>query len=467
MYEPHHIDINQLTFIYQMPFMEAIQRAQILKEELDSLRPISKEKELRIMQKFRLDWNYHSNNLEGNSLTYGETKALILFGITAQGKPFKDHLEMTGHNEAVEWIEEIVKEDKPLTQAFIRELHTLLLKEPYQVVGITPTGEPTKKWVVVGDYKKTPNQVKTKTGEMFWFATPEETPAKMTDLIDWFRSEKDKEEYDAIVTAIQFHYRFIRIHPFDDSNGRTARILMNFILMQGGYPPVIIKTGEKEQYIAALEQADVGLFEPFINYISENLCKSLELIIQGAKGESVEEEDDIDKEIKLLELKLQNVGRKIEKTKSPVAINEFSELVLKKAYECFMKVVGPFNKYFKHIEFYVPDSKSSSILIIFSPKEDVVTKALKILNERRRVNFFELSALLKGLRYTGFEKENILLSLRANFQEDFVILKTVNFSKQILYTDMLNDTDLLELERAIKKDAVAKIDAKIQEKKDK
>jgi len=81
--------------------MNYIVQALNLKEQLDELRPLKKEDELRIMQKFRLDWNYHSNNIEGNSLTYGETKALLLFGITAQGKPLKDHFEITGHNEAV------------------------------------------------------------------------------------------------------------------------------------------------------------------------------------------------------------------------------------------------------------------------------------------------------------------------------------------------------------------------------
>ena len=76
--------------------MEEIVRALELKNQLDELRPLNKEQEAKIMQKFRLDWNYHSNNLEGNSLTYGETKALLMFGVTAQGKPLKDHFEVTG-----------------------------------------------------------------------------------------------------------------------------------------------------------------------------------------------------------------------------------------------------------------------------------------------------------------------------------------------------------------------------------
>lgn len=280
--------------------MEILQKIDQLKTELEALRPLDAEREGRIMQKFRLDWNYHSNHLEGNSLTYGETKALILFGITAQGKPLKDHLEMTGHNEAIKWIEEVVKEERPLTENFIRQLHELLLKEPYQVDALTPNGQPTKKWIQIGQYKSSPNNVVTVTGEIFYFATPEETPSMMHDLLAWYRSEKEKNELHPLQLAALFHYRFIRIHPFDDGNGRTARILMNFILLQHRLPPVIIKTEDKLHYFAALRQADAGLLEPFIEYIGENLERSLDLMVRGARGEPVEEFEDIEKELTLL-----------------------------------------------------------------------------------------------------------------------------------------------------------------------
>jgi len=283
--------------------MEEIAKALELRNELDNLRPIDKEKEAIIMQKFRLDWNYHSNHLEGNSLTYGETKALILFGITALGKPLKDTLEITGHNEAINWVIDLVKGERPLTENFIRELHSLLLKEPYEVDAITPDGKPTKKLITVGSYKTTANHVKTKTGEIFYFATPEETPAKMHDLLSWYSQKTKEENINPILLAAEFHYRFIRIHPFDDGNGRTARILMNFILMQFGFPPVIIKTEDKANYFAALRMADAGNIEAFVTYIAQNLVRSLEIMISGAKGESIEEED-ISKQIAALEQKI-------------------------------------------------------------------------------------------------------------------------------------------------------------------
>lgn len=302
--------------------MTNIEKSIKLKAELDSYRPLKNEDELRIMQKFRLDWNYHSNNLEGNSLTYGETKALVLFGITAQGKPLQHHFEVTGHDYAIKWVMDIVKQDRPLTETFIRELHKLILKEPYEVDAITPEGKPTKKKIRIGEYKSTPNHVKTKTGEIFRFATVEETPAKMTDLIDWFSEKKQAKDVNPILLASEFHYRFIRIHPFDDGNGRTARIVMNFILMQYNYPPVIIKTEDKNNYFSALQLADTGpeFLVHFVEYIAENLNRSIKIMIKGAKGESIEDPDDLDKEIALLEKKLKTAGGKVEVLKSKANI---------------------------------------------------------------------------------------------------------------------------------------------------
>jgi len=291
--------------------MNSLIKVTKLKAELDSLRPISKEVEARIMQKFRLDWNYHSNHLEGNSLNYGETKALILFGITAQGKPLKDHLEITGHNEAINWILDLVKQDYPLTENFIRELHTLLLVKSYEKKSISQDGKTVlTRRIEVGKYKSQPNHVLTQTGEIFRFTTVEETPSEMHDLINWFREKSKENEVNPISLATKFHYKFIRIHPFDDGNGRTARILMNFILMQFGYPPAIIKTEDKENYFAVLRLADAGNLEPFKEYITLNLIHSLELMINGAKGLKIDESDDLDKELALLEQKINSITEK-------------------------------------------------------------------------------------------------------------------------------------------------------------
>ena len=333
--------------------MKTLEKVDQLKNEVDNLRPLNGEAEARIMQKFRLDWNYHSNNLEGNSLTYGETKALILFGITAHGKPLKDHFEITGHNEAINWVLEIVKGETVLTESFIRQLHTLLLKESSYKEALTAEGKPTRRKIEVGKYKSQSNHVITVTGETFYFATPEETPAKMHDLIEWFRKEKDKPDINPIILAALFHYRFIRIHPFDDGNGRVARILMNFILMQFGYPPVIIKTEDKENYYAVLRLADADELEPFIEYIAQNLVRSLEIMIRGAKGESIEEPADLDKELALLERKFEKLGKKIEKVRTKENILHVVFSSVPKILEEFIKACLKFERFYIESEIYI------------------------------------------------------------------------------------------------------------------
>ena len=277
-----------------------LEQAKEMKSQLDVMRPISPENEKRIFDKFRLDWNYHSNHIEGNSLTYWETKMLLFHGITSWWKPLRDSLEMQWHNEALKWILDVVNWEYPLTETFIRELNEKILWEPYEIDAITPNGKSTRRLITPGKYKTDPNHVLTKTGEIFRFSEPFEVSAKMHDLIDWYRDEKDKNELNPIFLATEFHYRFIRIHPFDDWNGRTARILMNFILMQLWYPPAIIKTEEKDSYYSVLRLADSGDLSWFLEYIAREVIRSLEIMIRWISGESIEDEDDIDKEIRLL-----------------------------------------------------------------------------------------------------------------------------------------------------------------------
>ncbi len=373
--------------------MEVLNNIEILKTELDGLRPLNAEAEARIMQKFRLDWNYHSNSLEGNSLTYGETKALILFGITAQGKPLKDHFEITGHDEAIKWVEEIVKEERPLTENFIRELNLLILKEPGYKKAVTLDNQQTQKRIEPGKYKTLPNHVLTQTGEVFYFASPEETPAKMNDLIEWFRGKKSGSETNHVILAAEFHYKFICIHPFDDGNGRTARILMNFILMQYGYPPVIIKTEDKSNYLSVLQQADAGILEPFIEYIAQNLKRSLEIMVKGAKGESIEEPDDLDKELALLEQKLNSIGDKVEVTKSQqVLIGLFNNSIFSLIKE-FIKTCEKFDNFYLNKRLYFRQNNSG-----FNASFEEPTPNLRIENE--------LSNIALDYNYETFNRYN-------------------------------------------------------------
>jgi len=280
-----------------MPLFADLDR---LRADLDTLRPLAPEQEARVLQKFRLEWNYNSNAIEGNSLTLGETRSLLLHGLTAAGKPMRDHLDIKGHNEAVLWLEDFVRAQEPLTEYFIRGMHEALLGEAYEVKAQTPDGQPTTKLIVPGRYKTSPNNVKTATGEMFYFASVEETPAKMSDLIDWYRAEEAAPTLHPVARATEFHYRFVRIHPFDDGNGRMSRLLMNLILLRHGYPMTVIQAADRNRYLAALAEADAGEPEPFLRFIIENVEAGLRLMIRAARGESIDEPSDLDKKLALL-----------------------------------------------------------------------------------------------------------------------------------------------------------------------
>lgn len=331
-----------------MKFEENLKHVNALKNELDKLRPLDPDQEKRVMQKFRLDWNYHSSKIEGNTLTYGETKALILFGQTAQAKPLKDHLEISGHNEAILYIQDVIKKQRPLTETFIRDLHKIILKQPYQVSAITPDGKATQKWIKIGEYKTLPNHVLTKTGEVFYFATPEETPAEMADLMKWYKKEIEDDTLHPVIFATEFHYRFIRIHPFDDGNGRIARLLMNFILMQKGFPPAIIKTEAKENYFRALEQADAGQIEYFFNFICEQVIFSLGLMLQAARGEEIGESEDLEKKLQLLKTRLGNdSGSKIIIKRNKDSVKTVIDKSLLPLVEAIEKKMMDFDSFFK------------------------------------------------------------------------------------------------------------------------
>jgi Fic family protein len=295
---------------------ELIAQADALKAEIDKLRPLKPEVERRIMQKFRLDWNYHSNAIEGNSLTLGETRAFLLEGLTANGKPMKDHLDIKGHDDLITFLELFIQRKEILTEAAIREMHKILLKEPYETDAVTPDGRIVKKKVQLGAYKTEPNFVRMKSGEIHHYILPEDVPAKMASLVEWHRQQDAKNDLHPLLHAALFHHQFASIHPFDDGNGRMARILMNLILMRAGFPPIVIKLQNRDPYIAALRRADAGENEAIVSFIGENLIDAETLYLRGAKGAPIEDFDDIDKAVVLLKQQLQGIPSPVELTKA-------------------------------------------------------------------------------------------------------------------------------------------------------
>jgi Fic family protein len=270
----------------------------ILKKELDTLQ-ISDHDRRRLEEKFRLEFSYNSTHLEGNTITYLDTKALLLKDIVANTYSFRELEEMKAHDAAFTLIKEwAVDQDRDISQVDIKELNKLILVKDFWKDAQTPDGQPVRRMIKVGEYKEMPNSVRLTNGEIFHYAEPFEVPAKMQELMDWYNDEKSG--LHPITLATIFHHKFVLIHPFDDGNGRLSRLMMNYILLRFGYPPIVIKSVDKTKYLNALRLADAGNFEAFIDFIADQVIWSLELSIKAAKGESIEEPNDWEKELSIL-----------------------------------------------------------------------------------------------------------------------------------------------------------------------
>ena len=260
-----------------------------LHDEWQSLQPLKPEDEARLWQKLRLEWNYHSNHIEGNTLTYGETSLLLFHDRTTGNHIFREYLEMKAHDVAIGYVRQLAADpSRMITEADIRDLNQIILKEPFWKEAITPDGQPTRREITPGQYKTAPNHVRTATGEMFYFATVEDTPPKMRALAEWLHQALQSPALHPVEIAAKLHHDFVIIHPFDDGNGRVARLLVNYILQRSGYLPIIVRTEDKAQYLTALGLADAGDLEPLTEYLSKATLVSLELGIRTARGQPID-----------------------------------------------------------------------------------------------------------------------------------------------------------------------------------
>lgn len=244
--------------------------------------PLKSEYEQRLWQRLRIEWNYNSNHIEGNTLTYGETLLLLIHGRTKGEHLLREYEEMRGHDVAIEYARDLAQQGRALAEGDIRDLNRIVLKEGFWRTAQTADGQATRKWVEPGTYKTQPNHVLTATGELFHFATPEETPARMADFARWLNEEVARPTQNIASMLAQLHHRFIRIHPFDDGNGRVVRLLMNYVLLHCGFPPIVIQSHERSRYIAAIQASDASDLKPMVEFVMDNLRWTLVLCIQAS-----------------------------------------------------------------------------------------------------------------------------------------------------------------------------------------
>ena len=254
--QPSDARSNRAT---KRPYSKLLQQIDQLMEQLVHRRPLSSAEVDALREMFIVEHTYNSNAIEGNTLTLQET-ALVLQGITIDRKPLKDHLEVVGYKEAFEYVEQLAKEQKPLTDYEIRAIHSLVLADrkedrgqwrrvPVRIVGaaITPVQ---------------PFQIEPMVGTL------------LADMDTIYR------KLHVVEQAALFHLRFESIHPFIDGNGRTGRLLMNLQLIKAGYPPINVKFADRRRYYEAFDSyATTGSPEAMVTLIAEYLVERLQAMI--------------------------------------------------------------------------------------------------------------------------------------------------------------------------------------------
>jgi len=422
--------------------MKELTRIVALQNILKGSHPIETERQENLDKKFRLEFNYNSNHIEGNTLTYSETKLLLIFDDAKGDHTLREFEEMKGSDVAFQLIHEWALDyNRPLSEQGIRNLNEILLVRPFWKEAITNDGQRTRRQIKVGQYKEHPNSVLLQNGEMFHYASPIDTPIQMKELIEWFRGEEEKKELDPVILAALLHYKFVLIHPFDDGNGRISRLLMNYVLLRNSLPPIIIKSEDKRNYLTALNRADAGDIEGFTQYIAEQLIWSLEISIKAARGENIDEPGDLDKKIKLLKQKLNSSDEVVKIIKSKGSILESLNKNIEPLFKRISEKLGQFDSLFKSKREYLNNEQGELGTNLEISLRNLKTQ-LQMKLPSHIFYVYELSDFRKGS--TAFTLNcSLVIEFHLNVYEIKSQYVKFNFSK--LYHENLTDYEMEEI----------------------
>ena len=237
------------------------------KQKLDSFRPLPPELVKNLDEWFKVELTYTSNAIEGNTLTRAETALVVEKGLTVQGKSLTEHLEATNYVEALDYVKTLVgKKRQDITEQDILDINRLILNK----IEVASAGR-----------YRTQHARLTETDVIL--PNPIKIPELMEEFMGWLAGNNS----DHIVKiGADAHYKLVSIHPFSDGNGRTARLLMNLLFMQEGYPPAIVRKEDRLAYINSLEKAQKGGgLDDFYNLIYEAVDRSLDIYLEALQPE--------------------------------------------------------------------------------------------------------------------------------------------------------------------------------------
>ena len=243
------------------------------KEILDSQRPFPSDVVAKIRDQLNLEWTFNSNAIEGNTLTLQETEIVLKRGITIGNKNLREHFEAINHDQAIKFLEDFVAKKETLSLDTIKTIHKIVMKniEEYGSGSFRHTNVK-----IIGAVHIPPESYKIQS--------------EMENLLNWYFENQNVLSVPEL--AAWFHYHFVWIHPFVDGNGRTARLLMNLILIQNGYPPAIILNVDRKKYYRVLRKADMDKPQEFIDFIGKYIERSLVIYIEALKNTDSEKTEE-------------------------------------------------------------------------------------------------------------------------------------------------------------------------------
>lgn len=241
-----------------------LQRLTTSLTELNQYRPFKNSILKKLREQFTVELTYHSNAIEGNRLTFKETFLVLREGVTIKGKNLQEHLEAKNHEEAVNFLFEIVDSKKRLTLShhLICQLHQLVVKDTESKIA--------------GTYRSTDVQI---LGSKHRPPPGYRVQEKMAKFIEWMN--RSKGNYHPIEFAALAHHRFVAIHPFEDGNGRAGRLLMNLLLMRSGYPIAIIQKNDRLKYYKALDDADAEAMLPIVRIVAQAVERTMNIYFKA------------------------------------------------------------------------------------------------------------------------------------------------------------------------------------------
>ncbi len=249
------------SYPYQSPGQEKhLDRLLEKKSRLDALRPLPASALQNIRNSLALEWTYHSNAMEGNTLTLRETRIVVEDGLTVGGKTLREHFEALNHQDAIAFVESLAAGVRLLTTSDILAIHALVMQK------IDPD--------FAGRFRNAGVRI---AGAGFIPPNALKVASFIEELILWANDETNP--LPIVVKAAVFHHRFVWIHPFFDGNGRTARLLSNLLLMKHGFPPAIILKNDRKKYYDALDKANQGDYAKLALLFMQALERSLDLYL--------------------------------------------------------------------------------------------------------------------------------------------------------------------------------------------